>query len=193
MSNGTRKQQILEALAQQLENNLGARITTAALAKEVGVSEAALYRHFPSKAKIFEGLIDFTEEAVFSRLNRILEEIQNPVLRCEKIITVLLAFSARNPGITRILIGDAIIGENERLHKRTNQFFERLETQLKQVLREGELSGELPRGRGLPSTANLLVSLAEGRMHQFVRSRFQRLPTEQWSNQWPMLAKGLFE
>ncbi|MCF6219059.1 MAG: nucleoid occlusion factor SlmA [Gammaproteobacteria bacterium] len=193
MSNGTRKQQILEALAQQLENNLGARITTAALAKEVGVSEAALYRHFPSKAKIFEGLIEFAEEAIFSRLSRILEEIQNPVLRCEKIITVLLAFSARNPGITRILIGDAIIGENERLHKRTNQFFERLETQLKQVLREGELSGELPGGRGLPSTANLLVSLAEGRMHQFVRSRFQRLPTEQWNNQWPMLVKGLFE
>ncbi len=193
MSNGTRKQQILEALAQQLESNLGVRITTAALAKEVGVSEAALYRHFPSKAKIFEGLIDFAEEAIFSRLTRILEEVQNPVLRCEKIITVLLAFSARNPGITRILIGDAIIGENERLHKRTHQFFERLETQLKQILREGELSGELAGGRGLPSTANLLVSLAEGRMHQFVRSRFQRLPTEQWNNQWPMLAKGLFE
>ncbi len=193
MSKSTRKQQILEALAQQLENNLGARITTAALAKEVGVSEAALYRHFPSKAKIFEGLIEFAEEAIFSRLSRILEEIQNPVLRCEKIITVLLAFSARNPGITRILIGDAIIGENERLHKRTNQLFDRLETQLKQILREGELSGDLAGGRGLPSTANLLVSIAEGRMHQFVRSRFQRLPTEQWNNQWPMLAKGLFE
>lgn len=192
MANGTRKQQILESLAQQLESNLGARITTAGLAKAVGVSEAALYRHFPSKAKMFEGLIEFAEETVFSRLTRIMSDIQDPILRCEKIIAVLLNFSARNPGITRILMGDAIIGENERLHKRTQQFFERLETQLKQILREGELNGGIVGGRGLPSTANLLVSIVEGRMHQFVRSGFQRLPTDQWGDQWPMLARGLF-
>ncbi len=192
MSRGERKQQILEALAQQLETNLGERITTAGLAKAVGVSEAALYRHFPSKAKMFEGLIEFTEETIFSLVSRIQADIQDPIVRCEKILGILLGFSARNPGITRILMGDAIIGENERLHKRINQFFERLETQLKQILREGELNGGIPGGRGLPSSANLLVSIAEGRMHQFVRSSFQRLPTEQWDNQWPMLTAGLF-
>ena len=192
MSKGERKQQILEALAQQLESNPGARITTAGLAKAVGVSEAAMYRHFPSKAKMFEGLIEFTEETIFSLVTRIQNDIQDPVVRCEKIIGILLGFSARNPGITRILMGDAIIGENDRLHKRISQFFERLETQLKQILREGELSGGVPGGRGLPSSANLLVSIAEGRMHQFVRTNFQRLPTEQWDNQWPMLAAGLF-
>lgn len=192
MSKGERKQQILEALAQQLENNPGVRITTAGLAKAVGVSEAALYRHFPSKAKMFEGLIEFTEETIFSLVSRIQNDIQDPVVRCEKIIGMLLSFSARNPGITRILMGDAIIGENERLHKRISQIFDRLETQLKQILREGELSGGVPGGRGLPSSASLLVSIAEGRMHLFVRTNFQRLPTEQWENQWPMLAAGLF-
>ncbi len=188
----SRRQQILESLAHMLEACPGNRITTAALAKQVGVSEAALYRHFPSKSKMFEGLIEFTEETIFSLVSRIQADIQDPIVRCEKILSILLGFSARNPGITRILMGDAIIGENERLHKRINQFFERLETQLKQILREGELNGGIPGGRGLPSSANLLVSIAEGRMHQFVRSSFQRLPTEQWDNQWPMLAAGLF-
>jgi len=192
MSKGERKQQILEALAQQLESNPGARITTAGLAKAVGVSEAALYRHFPSKAKMFEGLIEFAEETIFSLVTRIQNDIQDPIVRCEKIIGMLLGFSARNPGITRILMGDAIIGEHDRLHKRISQLFDRLETQLKQILREGELNGGIPGGRGLPSTAGLLVSVAEGRMHLFVRTNFQRLPTEQWENQWPMLAAGLF-
>lgn len=192
MSKGERKQQILEALAQQLESNPGARITTAALANAVGVSEAALYRHFPSKAKMFEGLIEFAEESIFSLFSRIQNEVADPIARCEKMIAVLLGFSARNPGITRILMGDAIIGENERLHKRISQLFDRLETQLKQILREAELNGTIPGGRGLPSSANLLISIAEGRMHQYVRSSFQRQPTEQWENQWPMLAAGLF-
>jgi TetR/AcrR family transcriptional regulator len=193
MSKGDRKQQILEALAQELETNPGARITTAGLAKAVGVSEAALYRHFPSKARMFEGLIEFTEETIFSLITRIQDDIKDPMERCEKIIGVLLGFSARNPGITRILMGDAIIGENDRLHKRINQFFERLETQLKSILREGELSGGIPGGTGLPSTANLLIAIAEGRMHAFVRSGFQRNPTDQWGHQWPILAAGLFK
>ncbi|MEW5754942.1 MAG: nucleoid occlusion factor SlmA [Pseudomonadota bacterium] len=189
---GDRKLQILEALARELETNPGDRITTAGLARAVGVSEAALYRHFPSKARMFEGLIDFAEETVFGLIGRIQDDIKDPIDRCEKILTVLLGFSARNPGITRILMGDAIIGENERLHKRINQFFERLETQLKQILREGELHGTLPGGTGLPSTANLLIAITEGRMHQFVRSGFKRAPTEQWEYQWPLLAQGLF-
>lgn len=192
MDKPDRKQQILEALARELENNPGERITTAELARAVGVSEAALYRHFPSKARMFEGLIDFTEETVFTLITRILADTSDPVTRCEKILSLLLGFSARNPGITRILMGDALIGEHERLRKRTGQFFERLETQLRQILREGELNGAIPGGTGLPSTANLLVALAEGRMHQFVRSGFQRAPTEQWGHQWPVLAQGLF-
>lgn len=189
---GDRKLHILEALAHELETHPGDRITTAGLARAVGVSEAALYRHFPSKARMFEGLIDFAEETVFGLITRIQDEIKDPVARCEKILTVLLGFSARNPGITRILMGDAIIGENERLHKRINQFFERLETQLKQILREGELNGSLPGGTGVPSTANLLIAIGEGRMHQFVRSGFKRPPTEHWEHQWPLLARGLF-
>lgn len=189
---GDRKLHILEALARELETHPGDRITTAGLARAVGVSEAALYRHFPSKARMFEDLIDFAEETVFGLITRIQDEIKDPVARCEKILTVLLGFSARNPGITRILMGDAIIGENDRLHKRINQFFERLETQLKQILREGELNGSLPGGTGLPSTANLMIAIGEGRMHQFVRSGFKRPPTEQWEHQWPLLARGLF-
>ncbi len=189
---GDRKLHILEALARELETHPGDRITTAGLARAVGVSEAALYRHFPSKARMFEGLIDFAEETVFGLITRILDDIKDPITRCEKILTVLLGFSARNPGITRILMGEAITGEHERLHKRITQFFERLETQLKQILREGELNGTLPGGTGLPSTANLLIAIGEGRMRQFVRSGFKRPPTEQWEHQWPLLAQGLF-
>ncbi|MDX1555413.1 MAG: nucleoid occlusion factor SlmA, partial [Xanthomonadales bacterium] len=131
-----RRQEILEALARELESNPGTRITTASLARAVGVSEAALYRHFASKAKMFEGLIDFAEESVFSLVNKVLEQEKDVVVRCEKIITVLVTFAERNPGISRVLIGDALVGENERLRKRVSQFFDRLETQLKQVLRE---------------------------------------------------------
>ncbi|RKZ66619.1 MAG: nucleoid occlusion factor SlmA, partial [Gammaproteobacteria bacterium] len=131
-----RKQQILEVLALQLEENPGTRITTASLARAVGVSEAALYRHFASKAKMFEALIDFSEESVFGLINSILEQEKDAIVRCEKIVQVLLGFSERNPGITRVLVGDALVGENERLRGRVLQFFERLETQFKQILRE---------------------------------------------------------
>jgi len=134
-----RKQQILEILALQLEENPGTRITTAGLAKAVGVSEAALYRHFASKAKMFEALIDFSEDSVFGLINSILAQEKDAIVRCEKIVQVLLGFSERNPGITRVLAGDALVGENERLRVRVHQFFERLETQLKQILREANL------------------------------------------------------
>ena len=134
-----RRQQILEALAQMLEAHPCERITTAGLAKEVGVSEAALYRHFPSKAKMFEGLIEFIEETLFTRVNIIIAEEVSAAKRCEKMMTLLLAFAERNPGITRILTGDALAGESERLHLRVAQLFDRFETQLKQVLREAEV------------------------------------------------------
>ena len=128
----SRRQQILEALAHELEMNPGERITTAGLARAVGVSEAALYRHFPSKAKMFEGLIEFIEESIFSLINRILKEEESSIKRCENILSLLLGFSERNPGLTRILTGDVLTGETERLRLRVSQFFERLETQIKQ-------------------------------------------------------------
>ncbi len=188
----SRRQQILEALALQLESSPGERITTASLARAVGVSEAALYRHFPSKAKMFEGLIEFIEETVFSLVNRILTEEPRASVRCEKIILVLLGFSSRNPGMTRILVGDALTGETERLRTRVGQFFDRIETQLKQVLREGELGRQLTPGQPVAAMANLMLAAAEGRMNQFVRSGFKRAPTDLWEQQWGLLSAALF-
>lgn len=187
----SRRQQILESLARMLEASPGARITTAALAKEVGVSEAALYRHFPSKSKMFEGLIEFIEEALFTRINLILTEDIHSLDRCEKILTLFLTFSERNPGITRILTGDALTGETERLRVRVAQLFERLETQIKQVLREAEIREGVRTNMAVAAAANLLMSTAEGRIAQFVRSEFKRSPTDNWQEQWPVLTQGL--
>lgn len=191
-SKPSRRQQILEALAQELESRPGTRITTARLAEVVGVSEAALYRHFPSKAKMFEALIEFAEESVFGLATRILSEEPDAARRCERILTMLLTFSDRNPGITRVLIGEALVGEHERLRTRVSQFFDRLETQLKQILREGEQAA----GMGLPmsvaATANLLMAVVEGRMTQFSRSAFEHRPLESWEHQWQALRAGVF-
>ncbi|MCW8988358.1 MAG: nucleoid occlusion factor SlmA [Gammaproteobacteria bacterium] len=185
----SRRQQILEALAHELEMNPGERITTAGLARAVGVSEAALYRHFPSKAKMFEGLIEFIEESIFSLINRILKEQDSSLKRCENILSLLLGFSERNPGLTRILSGDVLTGETERLRLRVSQFYERLETQLKQVLREGEMNKELVLAAPVQAQANLLLAVVEGRIIQFVRSGFKRSPIENWNNQWALLIK----
>jgi len=187
-----RRQQILEALAQMLEAGPGNRITTAGLARQVGVSEAALYRHFPSKAKMFEGLIEFIEDTLFTRINIILTEEQTAAQRCEKMLVLLLAFAERNPGITRILTGDALVGESERLHQRVAQLFDRFETQLKQVIREAEMREGLRPVIALPAAANLLMSAAEGRISQYVRSEFQRSPTTDWAQQWDLLISGFF-
>ena len=182
-----RRQQILETLAQELEKSPGERITTAGLARAVGVSEAALYRHFPSKAKMFEALIEFIEDSVFGLTNRILEEEQNCVSRCEKILMLVLGFAGRNPGLSRLLVGDVLVGETERLRIRISQFYERLETQFKQVLREGEMNAELTANLPVAPTANLLLSVAEGRINQFVRSGYRRGPLEMWEDQWQLL------
>lgn len=187
----SRREQILQALATMLEVNPGARITTARLAKEVGVSEAALYRHFPSKAKMFEGLIEFIEETIFSRVNRILNDEASALARCEKILHLLLAFTERNPGITRILTGDALAGETDRLRQRVERFYDRLETQLKQIIREAELREGIRPVLTASATANLLLAAAEGRISQFVRSEFKRLPTKEWAEQWAFLTDGL--
>ena len=188
----SRRQQILECLAQMLEESPGARITTAALAKKVGVSEAALYRHFPSKTKMFEGLIEFIEETIFTRIKIITQDRQDSQVQCEKILFLLLTFTERNPGITRLLTGDALAGETERLRQRVAQFFDRVETQLKQILREAEIR-ESKRTVVNPSVAaNFLLSVAEGRIAQYVRSEFKRQPTEHWHDQWSIIMINFF-
>lgn len=188
----SRREQILQALAHMLEAEPGARITTAALAREVGVSEAALYRHFPSKAKMFEGLIGFIEETLFSRVKMITQSDGSSQKQCEQILTLLLAFVEKNPGMSRILTGDALSGEIERLRRQVSQLFDRLETELRRILREAEMREGL-RTQATPSaTANLLMAAAEGRIRQFVRSEFEHPPTQSWDEQWPLLAQALF-
>ena len=187
----SRKDQILQALARMLETAPGERITTAALAEEVGVSEAALYRHFPSKARMFEGLIKFIEETLFLRISRILDDESSAETRCHNILTLLLNFSDKNPGMTRLLTGDALAGETERLRARIAQLLNRVESQLKQVLREAQIRENLKPGVSPTALANLLLAACEGRMAQFVRSEFKKSPLENWDTQWEFLSRNL--
>lgn len=175
-----------------LEQSPGARITTSGLAKQVGVSEAALYRHFPSKAKMFDALIEFIEDTIFSRINVIMTETQRAEDRCGQALTLLLTFAERNPGITRILTGDPLAGETDRLRLRVAQLFERLETQLRQILREAQLREGVRPAVDVNVAANLMLSAAEGRISQFVRSNFSRPPTDNWPMQWEALRLVLF-
>ncbi len=186
-----RKDDILSALAIMLEGKPGQRITTAKLAAEVGVSEAALYRHFPSKARMFEGLIDFTETTIFSHINTIKEQQKDIFVRIEHIVHFLLGFSEQNPGITRILSGDALVGENERLQLRIEHVFSKLETQIKQILRERPISDGQKFEMDEGILANLLLAYIEGRMNQFVRSQFKQKPTQHFKSQWLFFYKQL--
>ena len=188
----SRKEQILQSLATILEQSPGGRITTAGLANHVGVSEAALYRHFPSKAKMFEELIEFIENSIFSRITRVMNEEIDAEKRCEKILGLILTFCERNPGITRILTGDPLAGETERLRKRVTQLFDRIETQLRQIIREMPIRGHQKTSTDPVIAANLLLSLAEGRIGQYVRSDFERKPTTEWDAQWQVVREGLF-
>lgn len=185
--NTKRKEEILQALALMLEKGPGERITTAKLAQEVGVSEAALYRHFPSKARMFEGLIEFTEEALFSRINRIAKEQEDIKEQCFQIMTLVLTFASRNPGICRLLTGEALAGENERLRGRISQLFNRIETQLKQQLRQHEVAVSGKFNPDVASRANLLMAVVEGRIQQYVRTDFLQSPLASWDQQWPLL------
>ena len=187
---GQRRQEILETLADMLEKSPGGRITTSALAEQVGVSEAALYRHFPSKTQMFEGLIEFIEDTLFTRIGLIVKEQQTALLQCERILTLLLGFAEKNPGITRLMTGDILNGETERLRIRVSQLFDRLETQLKQILREAELKEQQRVQIPVAAAANLMMAAAEGRLMQFVRSEFKRSPTAGWSQQWQLLTQG---
>ena len=160
----SRRDHILQVLAQMLQDNPGGRITTATLADKVGVSEAALYRHFPSKARMFEGLINFIDTTLFSRISRIINEESSALIQCEKVLFLTLTFAEKNPGITRVLNGDALSGEPERLRAQVSQIFDRLETQLKQLMREAELKEGLRTRQTTTATANLLLAYTEGKI-----------------------------
>lgn len=188
----SRKQQILQALAEMLEQSPGGRITTAGLARQVGVSEAALYRHFPSKAKMFDALIEFIEDTIFSRIKIIANDDLTSEEKCGQTLHLLLTFAERNPGITRLLTGDPLAGETDRLRYRVAQFFDRFETQLRQILRESELRDGRKPSLDTSIAANLMLAAAEGRISQFVRFDFERLPTETWPEQWRVLSKAIF-
>lgn len=187
---GERKQQILEALANMLESPRSEKITTAALAAKLDVSEAALYRHFAGKAQMFEGLIEFIEQSLFGLINKITGEEQDGLKQVRRILTVMLLFAEKNSGMTRVLIGDALVNENERLQLRINQLFDRIESTLKQSLRIAETQT----GRKLDpeSQANLLLCFVIGRWHQFAKSGFKRKPME-YVQQQLLLLYGLEE
>lgn len=187
-----RREEILQALAQMLESSDGSqRITTAKLANAVGVSEAALYRHFPSKTKMFDGLIEFIEDSLLSRINLIIQDEKQTLNRIRLILALLLGFAERNPGLTRIMTGHALMFEQDRLQERINQLFERIETQLRQVLRERKMR----EGEGFQHDEALLASqllaFCEGMMSRFVRTEFRYRPTVEFEARWPLLAAQL--
>jgi TetR/AcrR family transcriptional regulator len=182
---GERREEILQVLARMLQEQAGVHITTAELARAVGVSEAALYRHFPSKAKMFESLIEFIEESVFTRITRILAEEPQRDARLQQILTLVLGFADKNPGMARLLQGGVLTGETERLRVRIAQFYDRIETQLRQILREGEVVGGAR--LAVNETAQLLLAFLEGRIAQYVRSGFTASPVQGWEKQWELL------
>jgi TetR/AcrR family transcriptional regulator len=184
---GNRKLQILQTLAEMLQAPAAEKITTAGLAARIEVSEAALYRHFASKAQMFEGLIEFIEETLFSLINKITSEEKSGVKQIEAITAMLLGFAQKNRGMTRVLIGDALVHENERLQLRINQLHDRVEATLKQALRFAVSQNELPAIPDPSARANLIMSYVTGRWHQFAKSGFKRDPMQYWSEQWQAL------
>ena len=180
---GERKLQILQTLAAMLENPRGEKITTAALAARLSVSEAALYRHFASKAQMFEGLIDFIERTMFGLVNKIAGEEQSGRKQLDAMISMLLGFAQKNPGMTRVLIGDALVNEDERLQTRINQLHDRLESTLKQALRFAQTEQEIDEQVEVDAQANLLLAYVVGRWHQYAKSGFSRDPMQYWTAQ----------
>jgi TetR/AcrR family transcriptional regulator len=176
---GERRVQILQTLARMLEQPGAERITTAALAAKLEVSEAALYRHFASKAQMFEGLIEFIETSVFTLVNQIAQRETSGSVQAQKIVAALLQFSEKNPGMTRVMVGDALVFEHERLSVRMNQFFDRLESQLRQSLRDvADSNGSTTPTVDANALASAVTSLVIGRLQRYARSGFKRLPTE---------------
>jgi TetR/AcrR family transcriptional regulator len=186
-----RKNQILQTLAQMLEGPAAEKITTAALAKRLEVSEAALYRHFTGKAQMFEGLIEFIEQTLFALINKITTEEQSGLRQCESVIGVMLGFAQKNRGMTRVLIGDALVNEDEKLQVRINQLHERLEATLRQALRFAATQNAIAPDVDTAAQANLIMSWINGRWHQYAKSGFKRDPTELWARQWKQLMEGV--
>jgi len=179
---GERRLEILKALAQMLEQPKWGKITTAALAEKLDVSEAALYRHFASKAQMYEGLIEFIETSVFTLANKITADEPDGRKQAAKLVEMLLAFAEKNPGMVRVMTGDALVGEHERLQARMNQFYERFEATLKQALRSpGE--GAKPSDADVAAQAGLLVRYLLGCLHQYAKSGFAKKPTDSWNAQ----------
>jgi len=187
---GERKLQILQNLAEMLQKPQGEKITTAALAARIGVSEAALYRHFASKAQMFEGLIEFIEQTLFGMFNKITSEENNVVKQLEAVLPLLLGFAQKNPGMTRVLIGEVLVNEDSRLQSRINQLHDRLEATLKQSLRLAASQQEISSEIDAAAQANLMMSFVVGRWHQFAKSGFKREPMEFWAAQGRALIKG---
>ena len=179
---GERKAQILQTLAEMLEKPQQEKITTAALAARLDVSEAALYRHFASKAQMFEGLIEFIEQTLFGMINKISADETDGMRQLDAILTLLLGFAQKNPGMTRVLIGDALVNENERLQTRINQLHDRIEATLRQCLRLTATDNAAPE-RDTNAEANLMLAFVIGRWHQFAKSGFKRLPLDQFDMQ----------
>ena len=190
--NKNRKEDILQALATMLESNEGTqRITTAKLAATVGVSEAALYRHFPSKTKMFESLIVYIEDILLSRINVIMQDEPNTFVRLQLILALILGFSEKNPGLTRIMTGHALMFEQEQLQDRISQLFERIETQIKQVIRERKIREGIAFITDERILASQLLAFCEGMMARYSRSGFKYLPTTNFETRWALLAKQL--
>jgi TetR/AcrR family transcriptional regulator len=188
---GERKSQILQTLAQMLENPAADKVTTARLAAKLDVSEAALYRHFSGKAQMFEGLIEFIEQTVFALINKITTEEKSGTRQVEAIVGVLLGFAQKNRGMTRVLSGDALVHEDDRLQARINQLHDRLESALKQAIRFGVTQQEIAADTDAAACANLILSFVTGRWHQFAKSGFKRDPVELWNHQWRQLMEGV--
>ena len=174
---GERKLQILQALAQMLEQPRSEKITTAALARHLSLSEAALYRHFASKAQMFEGLIEFIESSIFGLINQIDEKEENGLLQAQFVAMLILNFAEKNPGMTRVMIGDALINEDARLQSRMNQFFDRIELALKQSMKIAVTQGQFSE-ENINSRSNLMMSYLIGRLYRFVKTQFKQNPTE---------------
>ena len=186
---GERRLEILKALAQMLEQPKWGKITTAALAEKLDVSEAALYRHFASKAQMYEGLIEFIENSVFTLANKIAQDETDGRKQASKLVEMLLAFAEKNPGMVRVMTGDALVGEHERLQARMNQFYERFESTLKQALRSpGADSGQKQSDADVSAQAGLLVRYVIGCLHPFAKSGFTKKPTESLAAQRRYLA-----
>ena len=186
---GERKLQILQVIAEMLESPQGEKVTTAALAARLDVSEAALYRHYASKAQMYEGLIEFIEQSIFSVINQIEQDEESGIKQAELIVTSLLRFAQKNRGLTRVLIGDALVHENPRLQVRINQLLERIEASLKQSLRISSTQGSLAAEHDFGAHANTLVAYVVGRWHLFVKSGFKTEPLAVFAQQWALLSK----